>query len=535
MGKSIDVEDDEVVYNSTNILFMIFSTFAIFWMVQGAGLFYSGLTRRKSALIQAVYSLLALAIVSIQWFLLGYSLVFSESSGPFVGGFKRVGLRHALGDKGRSQVNIVPEVANALFGSMFPAVTAALTVGAVADRGRVLPAAIFIFIWTTLVYDPIAFWSWNKQGWARRMGSLDYAGGTIVHITSGFSALAYSLVLGKRLGHGTEQLNYRPHNTILVVIGTSLLWAGWFGFNAGSAFAPHTQSVIAMLNTQLSASAGGLAWAYMDYRLDSHWSIVGFCSGVVSGLVSITSGAGYIQPWAAIIVGCAGGCICNLSTKIKFFLDIDDALDVFAVHGVGGLMGTILTGVFATTSIDADIRSGGLIDGKILLLLHQTIVGSVTGIYAFFMSIIVLVLIKSAPNLHLRVRGDQELAGLDLTEHDEFVFDHEELISQIESTFLYANRNGLVGSTGYSVGDDSLPTAMPYHRAPLPASGIYKAANPPHLASDDDENDEEDPFNGTGMFPGISPRSQRTDYTPSAMNNNHQPHPTDGSPLLSHA
>lgn len=223
----------------------------------------------------------------------------------------------------------------------------ALAVGAVAERGRMLPAVVFMFVWATLVYDPIACWAWNPHGWSNHMGGLDFAGGTPVHISSGTAALAYSIMLGKRRGHGTHELNFRPHNVAHVIIGTVFMWVGWFGFNAGSALGANMRAIMAAVVTNLSASVGGITWCVLDYRLERKWSTVGFCSGAVAGLVCITPGSGFVPAWAAIVYGVVAGTACNYGTKVKFLIGVDDALDIFAVHAIGGLCGNLLTGFFA--------------------------------------------------------------------------------------------------------------------------------------------------------------------------------------------
>lgn len=210
-----------------------------------------------------------------------------------------------------------------------------------------LPCVVFMFVWATLIYDPIACWTWNSSGWSFRMGGLDFAGGTPVHISSGSAALAYSLMLGKRRGHGTHELNYRPHNVTHIVLGTVFLWVGWFGFNGGSALSGNMRAVMACVVTNLAASVGGITWCLLDYRLEQKWSTVGFCSGVIAGLVAITPGSGYVPSWAAVIYGVVGGAACNYATKLKFVIGVDDALDIFAEHGVGGIVGNILTAFFA--------------------------------------------------------------------------------------------------------------------------------------------------------------------------------------------
>lgn len=211
-----------------------------------------------------------------------------------------------------------------------------------------LPCIVFILVWSTIVYDPIAYWTWNSTGWSFIMGGLDFAGGTPVHISSGAAALAYSLMLGKRTGYSKSAgLPYRPHNVTHVILGTVFLWVGWFGFNGGSALAANLRAVMACIVTHIAACVGGITWSILDYRLERKWSAVGFCSGAVAGLVAITPGSGYVAPWAAVVFGIVGGAGCNLATKLKFLIGVDDALDIFAVHGIGGMLGNICTGLFA--------------------------------------------------------------------------------------------------------------------------------------------------------------------------------------------
>ena len=210
-----------------------------------------------------------------------------------------------------------------------------------------VPALVFLLLWATLVYDPIACWVWNPNGWLAKLGVYDFAGGTPVHINSGTTALVYSYFLGNRRGHGTTALNYRPHNVIHIALGTVFLWVGWFGFNAGSALTASLRAVMAAVVTTTAASVGGIAWCLMDYRLEGKFSLVGFCSGVVAGLVCITPGSGFVPAWASIVYGTVAGIACNYGTKLKFWVRSDDALDIFAVHAIGGLCGNILTGFFA--------------------------------------------------------------------------------------------------------------------------------------------------------------------------------------------
>ena len=266
---------------------------------------------------------MATGVVSFQWFFWGYSLVFSHSGGRFLGDLSNIGLRNTLAAPSVASPRI-PDLLFALYQGMFASITAALAVGAVAERGRLGPCVVFMFVWTTLVYDPIACWNWNPNGWSHRLGKLDFAGGTPVHISSGAAALAYSLMLGKRRGHGTHELNYRPHNVTSIVLGTVFMWVGWFGFNAGSALAADMRAVNAAVVTNLSACVGGVTWCMIDYRLERKFSTVGFCSGVIAALVTITPASGYVPAWSAVIFGFLGAAATNFGTKLKYYLHIDD-------------------------------------------------------------------------------------------------------------------------------------------------------------------------------------------------------------------
>ncbi|KAK4988966.1 ammonium transporter Amt1 [Elasticomyces elasticus] len=335
-----------VFYQSGDMAWMLMSTALVLLMVPGVGFFYSGLARRKSALSLIWLSVMATAVVSFQWFFWGFSLTYSHNAGKFIGALDNFGFRNVLARPSVGSV-MIPDLLFAVYQGMFAAITVALAVGAASERGRMLPCVIFMFVWTTLIYDAIACWTWNPSGWSYKMGGLDFAGGTPVHIASGTAALAYSFVLGKRRGHGTQELNYRPHNVTHIVIGTVFLWVGWFGFNAGSALSANLRAVMAAVVTNLTACVSGITWCLVDYRLEKKWSTVGFCSGVVAGLVAITPGSGYVPAWAAVVFGVCAGIGCNYATKLKFLLRCDDALDIFAVHAIGGLIGNICTAFFA--------------------------------------------------------------------------------------------------------------------------------------------------------------------------------------------
>ena len=374
------------------------------------------------------------AVTTFQWFFWGYSLTFSHTAGRYIGDLSNFGFRNVLARPSVGSDRI-PDLMYAVYQGMFACITVAIATGAVAERGRMLPCVVFMFIWSTIVYDPIACWTWNPSGWSNRMGGLDFAGGTPVHIASGSAALAYSMMLGKRRGHGTHELNYRPHNVTHIVIGTVFLWVGWFGFNAGSAGGVSLRAVLAAANTNLAACVGGITWCVLDYRLERKWSAVGFCSGVVAGLVSITPGSGYVPVWAAVPCGVLGASFSNYATKLKFVLRIDDALDIFAVHGVGGLVGNIMTAFFAADYIakldNSQVIDGGWLNHHWIQLPIQLADSFAGGCYSFVLTCAILFVLNLIPGLHLRTSEESEILGVDDTEIGEFAYDYVELTREV--------------------------------------------------------------------------------------------------------
>ncbi|EPE08596.1 ammonium transporter mep2 [Ophiostoma piceae UAMH 11346] len=423
--------DLNIYYSSGDFAWIMTSAALVLLMIPGVGFFYSGLARRKSALSLIWLSMMSIAVVSFQWFFWGYSLTFSHTGSSFIGDLSNFGLMKTLAQPsvGSSKV---PDLLFCLYQGMFAAITPALAIGAAADRGRMLPCLVFIFIWSTIVYDPIAYWTWNANGWTFKLGGLDFAGGTPVHISSGAAALAYSLMLGKRTGYDkTQGLPYRPHNVTHVVLGTVFLWVGWFGFNGGSALAANLRAVMACLVTNLAASVAGITWCLLDYRLEKKWSTVGFCSGAIAGLVAITPASGFVPAWAAVIYGIIGAIVCNFATKLKFVLGIDDGLDIFAEHAVGGMVGNILTAFFAADYI-AHLDGFTVIDGGWLnhhwVQLGYQLADCVSGFsYSFVMTCLILFLMNLVPGLSLRVSAEEEELGLDDAQLGEFAYDYVEL------------------------------------------------------------------------------------------------------------
>lgn len=429
-----DAAGEPVVYNIGDICFIVICMALVWIMIPGVGFFYSGLLRRKNALSMIFTSLASIAVVGFQWFFWGFSLAFAEDASPYIGTLKYFGLKGVLEQPSIGSTRI-PSLLFMLYQGAFAAITAALAVGAIAERGRLGPVLVFIFIWTTIVYDPVACWTWNANGWSFVLGGLDFAGGTPVHIVSGTAALAISIFLGKRRGYGTERLAYKPHNTTYVVLGTVFLWFGWFGFNGGSALAANLRAVQACVVTNIAASVGGITWMLLDYRIERKWSAVGFCSGAISGLVCITPASGYVGAPAAVLFGVLGGAFCNFATQLKFILGYDDALDIFATHGIGGITGNILTAFFAQASVAGfdgfSEIPGGWLDKNWVQLGYQ-VADSVAGFaYSFVVTTAILWVMHVIPGLSLRAPEESEILGIDDAEMGEFAYDYVGLEQEI--------------------------------------------------------------------------------------------------------
>jgi Amt family ammonium transporter len=392
-------------------------------MIPGVGYYYSGMARSKNALSLIMLSMLSIAVVSIQWFLFGFSLTFSKTGGPFIGNFDNALFRGVLGGPSTGNAKI-PDLVFAIYQCMFAAITPALAIGSAAERGRIIPMTLFIFIWTTLVYDFIAYWTWSANGWSAKLGTLDFAGGSPVHISSGAASLAYALILGKRRGHGVEE--FKPHNISNVVLGTVLLWFGWFGFNGGSNSASNLRATMACVVTNLATSIAALTWMIMDFRYERKLSAMGFCSGAVAGLVAITPASGYVGPSGAVAIGFTAAIGCNMACKLKHAFDYDDALDVFAVHGVGGFIGCFLTGVFAESYIteldNAAPLAGGWLNGHFIQVGYQLADSATAMAWSFVVTYIILWIMNKIPGLSLRASEEEELAGMDQSDLGELAY-----------------------------------------------------------------------------------------------------------------
>lgn len=426
---------EEVIYNLGDMAWVITATALVWLMIPGVGFLYAGLLRRKNALSMLWMSMVMIAIVSFEWFFWGFSLAFSETSGnAYIGDLKYFGLKGVL-EKPSIGSTRIPSLLFCLYQGMFAAITPVLALGAIAERARLGPVMIFTFMWTTIVYNPLAYWTWNASGWSFVMGGLDFAGGTPVHISSGTAALALSIYLGKRRGYGTERLAYKPHNVTYVILGTVFLWVGWFGFNGGSALSANLRAVQACIVTNLAASVGGLTWMFWDYRLEKKWSAVGFCSGAIAGLVAITPASGFVGSPAAVLFGFMAGTCCNFATQLKYVFGYDDTLDIFASHGIGGMVGNILTALFAQASVAAfdglTEIPGGWIDHNYIQLGYQ-LADSVAGFaYTLVMTTVICWILHFIPFCRLRTDEESEILGMDDAEMGEFAYDYVGLEQEI--------------------------------------------------------------------------------------------------------
>ncbi|KAL8370745.1 hypothetical protein RB595_000885 [Gaeumannomyces hyphopodioides] len=418
-------------YQSGDQAYILLSSALVLIMVPGIAFLYSGLARRKSALSMIWVVMMSFSVVIFQWYFWGYSLAFSsKTTNGFIGDLHNFGLMNVLGKPSQGSV-LIPELLYSFYQMQFCGVTAALVVGATAERGRVVPAMVFTFFWATIVYCPLAHWVWNANGWAFKYGVLDYAGGGPVEIGSGMSALAYSWVLGRR--NEKMMLNFRPHNISLITLGTILLWFGWLGFNGGSAFGANLRAAMACWNTCLTAMFAAMTWCLLDFRLSRKWSLVGWCSGTISGLVAATPASGFITPWASVLLGVVTGVCCNFGTKIKFLLRIDDSLDVFAEHGIGGIVGLIFNGFFAADyiigldGVNTGVVTGGFLNQNYKQLYIQIAFIVASSAYAFVVSAALAKIIDLIPGLKLRADERAELLGMDDDQFGEFAYDYVEI------------------------------------------------------------------------------------------------------------
>jgi Amt family ammonium transporter len=398
--------------DAADTAWMIVATALVLMMtIPGLALFYAGMVRKKNVLATMAQSLAAVAMISIMWMAFGYSLAF-VGEGPWIGTLDRAFLLGMTMDSANPAAKTIPEALFALYQMTFAIITVALVAGSVADRMRFSAYLLFSAGWFILVYVPLAHWVWGG-GFLATAGLLDFAGGTVVHLSAGIGGLVAALVLGRRQGYGSDNLS--PYDLSLAVIGTGLLWVGWFGFNGGSALGANSRAVMAIAATHLAACAGALTWAAIEWAMRRKPSVLGMISGAVAGLGTITPASGYVAPWHGIVIGIVAGALCFWAcTSLKQRLNYDDSLDVFGVHGIGGLTGTMLAGVFATASIGG---TAGWIEGNPQQLVTQLYGVAVTLVWSGGVTFLLLKLVGLfAP---LRASTQQELEGLDITQHGE--------------------------------------------------------------------------------------------------------------------
>lgn len=385
---------------------LLISAALVMVMTPALALFYGGMVRSKNLLATVMQSFVSMGVISILWVLYGYSLAFGPDVNHLIGNMDWILLKNVGNDPYPTYAATIPHQLFMIFQMMFAVITPALITGAFAERFKFKAYLIFLVAWFTFVYCPLAHWVWGQNGWMKLMGGLDFAGGLVVHIASGMSALAATLIIGKRLGWKTEPIH--PHNLSLTILGASLLWFGWFGFNAGSALGANSLAIKAFLTTQLSAAAASLGWIIIEWKRHGKPTALGIASGAVAGLVSITPAAGYVSPSSAIIIGFIGGVICYFAVQSKFRLNIDDSLDAVGIHGVGGIWGSIAVGIFATT---------GVIAGTWNLLKIQLICTACAVTYSLLVTFVIMFLLDKF--VGIRVTKTDEIMGLDISQHGE--------------------------------------------------------------------------------------------------------------------
>ena len=407
---------DTSKYNSADIGWIIVATALVFLMTPGLAFFYGGMVHRKNIISTMIKSMVATGVVSILWIVVGYSLCFGESIGGFIGNpSTHLFFKDVMSGAPWSLAPTIPLSLFALFQLMFAVITPGLVVGAVAERIRFTAYTLFIALFSILVYAPIAHWTWHPEGFLFKLGALDFAGGTVVHISAGCAALAGAIVLKRRKAH-IENKEIPPANIPYVLIGTGLLWFGWFGFNAGSALGANALAVSAFATTNTAAAAAGLAWMFFDVVRGKKPSVLGFCIGAVVGLVAITPAAGFVAVPQSIFIGAVASLISNLAVYYKSKSTLDDTLDVVPCHGVGGMVGMIMTGIFATKTVNS-AGNDGLFYGNFSFLLIQLKALVVVVGYSFVMSLAIFKFIDLI--LPLRVSEEEEEMGLDYSQHAE--------------------------------------------------------------------------------------------------------------------
>ena len=422
---------DEMVINSGDTAWMLASTALVLLMTPGLAFFYGGLVRTKSVLNMMMMSMISIGVVSVLWVIYGFELAFGyEANSPWYGSISFSGLGGVVNDfTNNGGLYPIPVLVFAAFQLMFAIITPALISGAIADRAKFTSWAVFVAIWSTVVYFPVAHWVFafgNKvgdtvtgAGYLAGKGLQDFAGGTAVHINAGAAGLALAIVLGKRVGWRKESM--RPHSLPLVMLGSGLLWFGWFGFNAGSALAANAIAALALINTQVATAAALAGWLLVEKIRQGHPTSLGAASGAVAGLVAITPACAFVAPWAAVVIGLIAGILCSLASGLKYRFNLDDSLDVVGVHLVAGIWGSLAIGLFGASSVNSVGVDGLFYGGGTELLAKQTIGVALVGVYSFIATLIIGYAIEKT--IGFRVKRDVEVAGIDLNEHAETAYE----------------------------------------------------------------------------------------------------------------
>ena len=422
---------DEMVINSGDTAWMLASTALVLLMTPGLAFFYGGMVRTKSVLNMMMMSMISIGVVSVLWVIYGFELAFGyEANSPWYGSISFSGLGGVVNDfTNNGGLYPIPVLVFAAFQLMFAIITPALISGAIADRAKFTSWAVFVAIWSTVVYFPVAHWVFafgNKvgdtvtgAGYLAGKGLQDFAGGTAVHINAGAAGLALAIVLGKRVGWRKESM--RPHSLPLVMLGSGLLWFGWFGFNAGSALAANAIAALAVINTQVATAAALAGWLLVEKVRQGHPTSLGAASGAVAGLVAITPACAFVAPWAAVVIGLIAGILCSLASGLKYRFNLDDSLDVVGVHLVAGIWGSLAIGLFGASSVNSVGVDGLFYGGGTELLVKQTIGVALVGVYSFIATLIIGYAIEKT--IGFRVKRDVEVAGIDLNEHAETAYE----------------------------------------------------------------------------------------------------------------
>lgn len=403
--------------NAGDTAFILICSALVMFMTPGLALFYGGMVRNKNVLATIMQSFIVIGLVTVIWVLWGYSLAFGPDVGGIVGSLDWFALKGVGLSPSPDYAGTIPHQAFMIFQAMFAIITPALITGAFAERMKFSAFLIFVLLWSTFVYSPLAHWVWGAGGWLGNIGALDFAGGTVVHISSGASALAAAILISKRKGYGKEQ--FIPHNLPMTITGTAILWFGWFGFNAGSALASNGLAVGAFVTTHVASASAAMAWMFAEWMHRDKPTTLGAASGAVAGLVAITPAAGFVGPVSALFIGGLAGVICYLGVLAKSNLGYDDALDVVGIHGVGGTWGALATGLFASTAVNPN-GADGLLFGNAGQLWIQFVSVLVTCVFAFVMTVMILKILDWT--IGLRVTHEEEVRGLDITQHSETAY-----------------------------------------------------------------------------------------------------------------